>query len=73
MNDVLSDSPWFCGDRLTAADIQMSFPVEAAEVRSNLTQHYPNLAGFLRRARELPTYQAALEKGGPYQLMGSKD
>ena len=65
----LARSGWFCGERMTAADIQMSFAVEAAEVRTNLSAHYPQLAGFLERIRALPTYQSALEKGGPYQLL----
>ncbi|MBT8077719.1 MAG: glutathione S-transferase [Gammaproteobacteria bacterium] len=73
MNEVLSDSEWFCGETLTAADIQMSFPIEAAEVRTNLAQSYPHLDRFLQRARALPTYQTALVKGGPYQLMGAAD
>ena len=66
---ALSRSGWFCGGDMTAADIQMSFAVEAAEVRTDLRAGYPQLAGFLERIRALPTYQAALETGGPYQLM----
>jgi glutathione S-transferase len=70
MEATLAQSTWFCGDELTAADIQMSFPLEAAEVRSNLKAHYPGLAACLQRMRARPAYQAALEKGGPYKLMG---
>ena len=70
MEASLANSTWFCGDAMTAADIQMSFPVEAAEVRTDLARDYPNLEGFLERVRALPGYQAALEKGGPYELMG---
>lgn len=70
MESALEQSPWFCGEQLTAADIQMSFVLEAAEVRTNLAADYPNLAGFLERVRARPAYQAALKKGGPYQLMG---
>lgn len=70
MESTLAESDWFCGDVMTAADIQMSFPVEAAEVRTDLARDYPNLGGFLERIRALPAYQAALEKGGPYELMG---
>ena len=66
----LADAEWFCGDNLTAADIQMSFALEAAEVRTNLVAEYPNLSGFLERMRALPAYQAALKKGGPYDLLG---
>ena len=43
MNASLGESTWFCGDRLTAADIQMSFPIEAAEVRTDLAEKYPKL------------------------------
>ena len=70
MNSILSRSNWFCGDELTSADIQMSFALEAAAVRTNLKNDYPNLNGFLERMKARPAYQAALEKGGPYELMG---
>ena len=69
MESSLARSGWFCGDRMTAADIQMSFAVEAAEVRTDLGAEYPRLAGFLERIRALPAYRSALEKGGPYQLL----
>ena len=64
----LGKSTWFCGDRLTAADIQMSFAVEAAEVRANMSS-YPNIAGFRERMRSRPGYRRAIERGGPYELM----
>jgi glutathione S-transferase len=72
INGTLGKTRWLCGEQLTAADMQMSFPLEAAEVRSDLASEYPNLNSFLSRMRELPAYQAALEKGGPYQLLGRK-
>ena len=71
MELVLSQSTWFCGEELTAADIQMSFALEAAAVRTDLSIECPNLAAFLSRIRALPAYQTALEKGGPYELMGA--
>jgi len=67
MESTLAASSWFAGDAFSAADIQMSFAVDAAEVRTNLRSDYPSLAGYLDRVR--PAYQAALEKGGPYGLM----
>lgn len=70
MESTLGRATWFCGDRFTAADIQMSFAVEAAEVRTNLSGDYPKLAAYLERIRARPAYQRALEKGGPYQLLG---
>jgi glutathione S-transferase len=71
MESTLSQSVWFCGDQLTAADIQMSFVLEAAAVRTNLSADYPNLEAFLTRTQARPAYQAALDKGGPYNLLGA--
>ena len=59
----LGKYPWFAGDRFSAADIQMSFPVEAATARSGATG-YQNLQRFLQRIRERPGYQRAMERGG---------
>lgn len=70
MEESLSGADWFTGAAMTAADIQMSFPVEAAEVRARLDPDYPRLQGFLDRIRARPAYQRALEKGGPYELLG---
>lgn len=70
MEATLSKSTWFCGDSMTAADIQMSFAVEAAEVRTDLKSQYPKLQGYLQRIRALPAYQRALRIGGPYTLLG---
>jgi len=69
MESSLARSDWFCGDRMSAADIQMSFPVEAAAVRANLTDQCPRLANFLERIHARPAYRAALEKGGPFALL----
>ena len=69
MEATLTKTNWFCGNQLTAADIQMSFPLEAAEVRTNLGSDYPKLVGFLARMRARPAYKAALDKGGHYELM----
>lgn len=70
MESSLAGSDWFCGERMTAADIQMSFAVEAAAVRTDLRDDCPRLADFLERIHARPAYRAALEKGGPYQLLG---
>ncbi len=72
MEATLKKSKWFCGDQMTAADIQMSFPLEAAAVRTDLNVDYPKLAACLKRMHAMPAYKIALEKGGPYQLMGGK-
>ncbi|MAN73433.1 MAG: glutathione S-transferase [Henriciella sp.] len=61
----LAPTGWFAGDAFTAADIIMSFPLEAAADRS-IAGQYPNISGFLTRIHERPAYQRALERGGPY-------
>lgn len=71
MEQTLSESKWFCGERFTAADVQMSFALEAAEVRTDLSSAYPHLAEFLRTVRHRPAYKAALDRGGHYELMGT--
>ena len=70
MESSLEGQDWFCGADFTAADIQMSFAVEAAAVRSDLNATCPRLADFLERIQARPAYVAALERGGPYTLMG---
>ncbi len=70
MEAALGKSRWFCGEDFTAADIQMSFVLEAAEVRTNLTSDYPGLAEFLKTIRAMPAYRKGIEMGGPYALMG---
>ena len=69
MEKTLGHSTWFCGEHMTAADIQMSFALDAAEVRTNLAEEYPHCAAFLERTRARPAYKAALDRGGHYELM----
>jgi glutathione S-transferase len=66
----LGKAPWFAGPDFTAADIQMSFPLEAAASRAGVTAATrANLWSFLERIHARPAYQRALAKGGPYDLM----
>jgi len=65
MESELSKTQWFAGEDFTVADIQMSFPLEAAQARAGLDASRPNLTAFLKRIRERPAYQRAVEKGGP--------
>ena len=60
---------WFAGDDLSAADIQMSFPLEAATQRGGLDQSRPHLIDFLKRIHARPAYQRALAQGGEYNLI----
>jgi len=58
---------WFAGDQFSAADIQMSFPIEAGQSRGALKER-KNLAQFLERIHARPAYQRALAKGGAFEL-----
>lgn len=69
MEQELGRSTWFAGADFTAADIQMSFPIEAAAARGGLDATRPRLAAYLERIHARPAYQRALEKGGPYELL----
>ena len=66
----LEKSPWFCGASFSAADIQMSFPLEAAAARGGLDGSRSNLSAFLERIHARPAYRQALERGGEFQLAG---
>ena len=62
----LTGRSWFAGDQLSAADVMMSFPLEAARARGGLDERRPSTIGWLDRIHARPTYRAALTKGGPY-------
>lgn len=66
LNDVLGKNKWFCGDEMTAADVMMSFPLEAAMSRADQINSMPNIAAFVKRIHAMPSYKKALEVGGPY-------
>lgn len=65
MEDSLAATGWFVGDSLTAADIMMSFPAEAA-VKMGQAANRPHLSAYVEKIHARPAYQTALEKGGPY-------
>lgn len=64
----LAHSDWFAGDEFSAADIQLSFPLEAAALRGGLNESRPRLHGFLRRIHSRSAYRRALERGGKYDF-----
>ncbi len=68
MEGELGKSLWFAGYELTAADIQMSFPVEAAAARVGFDSSRPRLRDFLDRIHARPAYQRALARGGALKL-----
>ncbi|MDT8758351.1 glutathione S-transferase [Sphingomonas psychrotolerans] len=62
----LAARPWFAGKEFTAADVMMSFPLEAAVARAAATEGRPHIAAWLQKIHARPAYQAALKAGGPY-------
>jgi glutathione S-transferase len=62
----LASRDWFAGDDFTAADIMMSFPLEASRSRAGLGESRPNLMDWLERIHARPAYAAALARGGAY-------
>jgi len=69
MEGELAQREWFAGPEFSGADIQMSFPVEAAAARGGLDGKHPRLMAWLARIHARPAYQRALERGGPYALL----
>lgn len=70
MESELSKSNWFVGDEFTGADVQLSFPLEAAAARGGLDASRPRLMAFLQRIHARPAYKKALERGGEYSILG---
>ena len=66
VNEHLSRNQWFVGGRLTAADIQLSFPLEAAVAAGVTGTDYPSINRYVAEYQQRPAYQRALEAGGPY-------
>ena len=62
----LAATGWFAGPHFSAADIMMSFPLEAAASRAIDLAAYPNIALFLKAIHARPAWKRALERGGEY-------
>ncbi|MEQ1819717.1 MAG: glutathione S-transferase [Terricaulis sp.] len=67
VNAHLEGKDYFAADRFTAADIQMSFVLDAGNNRGGL-ERYPNMVRVRKLQQARPAYQRALEKGGPYKM-----
>jgi len=65
----LGRSAWFAGAEFSAADVLMSFPLEAASVRAGLNETRPRLWAFLKTVHARPAYLRALERGGKYDFL----
>jgi glutathione S-transferase len=70
LESEIAKGPWFVGPEFTAADVQMSFPIEAAASRGGLGGSRSHLLGYLGRIRARAAYQRAIERGGPFELLG---
>lgn len=69
LESELGRDGWFAGPDFSVADIQLSFPIEAAQARGVLDGNHPRLRDFLQRIHARPAYQRALAAGGPYTLL----
>ena len=69
MESELSKHEWFAGSEFTAADIEMSFPVEAMMARGGIKERCPKLASWVEKIHAMPTYKKALEVGGEYKIL----
>jgi glutathione S-transferase len=68
-DELAKNGGWFAGNDFSAADIMMSFPLEAAATRVGLDDSHRPVRDFLDRIHARPAYKRALETGGPYELM----
>ena len=69
MEAELAREPWFAGAEFSAADVQMSYPVEAAAARAGMGDKYPALQDWLARIHARAAYRRAIEVGGPYDVV----
>jgi glutathione S-transferase len=67
MSAALGERDYYVGNKFSAADIQLSFVLDAGASRGPL-KDYPNLVRLHERLKARPAYQRALERGGPYEL-----
>ncbi len=65
----LQKNEWFSGGKLTGADIQMSFPLEASVSSGAVSDNYPKITTYVKRIQSRPAYKKALETGGPYDYV----
>ena len=70
IDDHLAARPWFAGERLSMADIQMSFPVMALLARGGM-HDLVHIEAWRQRVEQRPAWQRAIERGGPFTLPGA--
>lgn len=67
MDDALAADPWFAGASFSAADIQMSFAVQAQAARGGIAG-WPHLQDWLQRAQSRDAWQRTVARVGPLEL-----
>ena len=67
LDGELATSPWFGGNELSAADVQMSFPMEALAARHPGVP--PRITEWVAKVRARPAFQRAIDKGGAYSIL----
>ena len=67
----LARSPCLAGNELTAADVQMMFPLEFAAFASLVAERHSRLRDYIKRMQQRPAYRRAVEKGGAYAFDAS--
>jgi glutathione S-transferase len=67
ITSALEGRQFLIGTTLTAADIQLTFTLQAAR-RSKLLEPYPSLLAYLDRMEARDAYKRGVEKGGPFTL-----
>ena len=65
----LGKNKWFASDEFSAADVQLSFPLEAAAARGGLGESRPRLMAFLKKIHARPAYKRALKRGGAHKIL----
>ncbi|MGM0557808.1 MAG: glutathione S-transferase family protein [Myxococcota bacterium] len=66
--ETLAERDYFAGEAFTAADIQMSFVLQASLVRGGSKASYPHIAALVDTLEARPAYQRAIERGGEFSL-----
>lgn len=66
IEQTLAKGGWFVGETFSAADIIMSFPLEAAAARGLDLGSHPHIRTYLDTIHARPAYLRALERGGDY-------
>ncbi len=64
LNSELAHRAFIACDDFTAADVQISFPLVAAQGRIAAGDLYPNVGAYIRRLQDRDAWQRAIERGG---------